>query len=101
MKQAIGAQELTRKGVSDAAAAVVKTTGVAKSEGVNSVFVRGLGDRYNSTCLNGLPLPSENPLYKNISLDFFQSNIIKNININKTFSANLSGDNSGANIDIS
>jgi hypothetical protein len=101
MKQAIGAQELTRKGVSDAAAAVVKTTGVAKSEGVNSVFVRGLGDRYNSTSLNGLPLPSENPLYKNISLDFFQSNIIKNININKTFSANLSGDNSGANIDIS
>lgn len=101
MKQAIGAQELTRKGVSDAAAAVVKTSGVAKSEGVNNVFVRGLGDRYNSTSLNGLPLPSEDPLYKNISLDFFQSNIIKNININKTFGANLSGDNSGANIDIS
>ncbi|AWH84053.1 TonB-dependent receptor [Flavobacterium album] len=100
MKQAIGAQELTRKGVNDAAAAVIKTTGVSKQEGVNSVFVRGLGDRYNSTTLNGLPLPSENPLYKNISLDFFQSNIIKNININKTFSANLSGDNSGANIDI-
>ncbi|MEO8253724.1 MAG: TonB-dependent receptor [Flavobacterium sp.] len=101
MKQAIGAQELTRKGVSDAGAAVAKTSGVAKSEGVNNVFVRGLGDRYNSTSLNGLPLPSEDPLYKNISLDFFQSNIIKNININKTFGANLSGDNSGANIDIS
>ncbi|WP_281636471.1 TonB-dependent receptor [Flavobacterium marginilacus] len=101
MKQVIGAQELSRKGVSDAAAAVVKTSGVAKSEGVNNVFVRGLGDRYNSTSLNGLPLPSEDPLYKNISLDFFQSNIIKNININKTFGANLSGDNSGANIDIS
>jgi tartrate dehydratase alpha subunit/fumarate hydratase class I-like protein len=46
-------------------------------------------------------LPAEDPLYKNISLDFFQSNIIKNINVNKTFGANLSGDNSGANIDIS
>lgn len=101
MKQAIGAQELTRKGINDAAAAVIKTTGVSKQEGVNNVFVRGLGDRYNSTTLNGLPLPSEDPLYKNISLDFFQSNIIKNININKTFGANLSGDNSGANIDIS
>lgn len=101
MKQSIGAQELSRKGVSDAAAAVVKTTGVAKQEGVNNVFVRGLGDRYNSTTLNGLPLPSEDPVYKNISLEFFNSNIIKNININKTFNAELYGDVAGANIDIS
>ncbi len=101
MKQSIGAQELSRKGITDAAAAVVKTTGVSKQEGVNNVFVRGLGDRYNSTSLNGLPLPSEDPVYKNISLDFFNSKIIKTININKTFSADLYGDNSGANIDIS
>lgn len=101
MKQVIGAQELSRKGVSDAAAAVVKTAGVSKQEGVKNVFVRGLGDRYNSTSLNGLPLPSEDPAFKNISLDFFSSNIIKNININKTFSADLYGDNAGANIDIS
>ncbi|MGC4040608.1 MAG: carboxypeptidase-like regulatory domain-containing protein [Flavobacterium sp.] len=101
MKQSIGAQELSRKGVSDAAAAVIKTTGVAKQEGVNNVFVRGLGDRYNSTSLNGLPLPSEDPVYKNISLEFFNSNIIKNININKTFNPQLYGDVAGANIDIS
>lgn len=100
MKQAIGAQELSRKGVSDAAAAVTKTVGVAKQEGVNNVFVRGLGDRYNSTSLNGLPLPSEDPVYKNISLEFFASNIIKSIDINKTFGANLYGDVSGANINI-
>ncbi|MHA3786959.1 TonB-dependent receptor [Flavobacterium hauense] len=100
MKQAIGAQELSRKGISDAAAAVIKTSGVAKSDDVNNVFVRGLGDRYNSTTLNGLPLPSEDPVYKNISLEFFGSSIIKNININKTFSADLYGDNAGANIDI-
>lgn len=100
MKQAIGAQELSRKGVGDAAAAVVKTTGVAKQEGVNNVFVRGLGDRYNSTSLNGLPLPSEDPEYKNISLEFFASNIIKNVSINKTFSANQYADVAGANIDI-
>jgi len=101
MKQAIGSQEMAKKGVSDAAAAVTKTAGISKQEGVKNVFVRGLGDRYNSTFLNGLPLPSEDPLYKNISLDFFQSNIIKNINVNKTFGASLYGDNSGANIDVS
>lgn len=101
MKQAIGSQEMAKKGVSNAAAAVTKTAGIARLEGVKNVFVRGLGDRYNSTTLNGLPLPAEDPLYKNISLEFFQSNIIKNINVNKTFNAPLYGDNAGANIDIS
>ncbi len=101
MKQAIGSQEMAKKGVSDAAGAVLKTTGVAKQEGVNNVFVRGLGDRYNSTTLNGMPLPSEDPVYKNISLEFFGSNIIKNINVNKTFSSGLYGDVAGANVDIS
>ncbi|PTQ96521.1 TonB-dependent receptor [Mucilaginibacter yixingensis] len=101
MKQAIGSQEMAKKGVSNAAAAVTKTAGIVKLESTKNVFVRGLGDRYNSTSLNGLPLPSEDPLYKNISLDFFQSNIIRNINVNKTFGAPLYGDNAGANIDIS
>ena len=100
MKQAIGAQELSRKGVSDVATAVTKTTGVSKQEGVKNVFVRGLGDRYNSTSLNGLPLPSEDPEYKNISLEFFTTDIIQNININKTFGSDLYGDVAGANIDI-
>tara|TARA_R110000868_G_scaffold1877_5_gene14895 strand:- start:2733 stop:5504 length:2772 start_codon:yes stop_codon:yes gene_type:complete len=100
IKQAIGAQELSRKGVGDAAGAVAKTTGVSEQEGVKNVNVRGLGDRYNSTSLNGLPLPSEDPEYKNISLKFFSTNIIKNINVNKTFNASLYGDVAGANIDI-
>jgi len=101
MKQAIGSQEMAKKGLSDAASAVTKTAGITKLESTKNVFVRGLGDRYNSTSLNGLPLPSEDPLYKNISLEFFQSNIIKNINVNKTFSAPIYSDNAGANIDIS
>jgi hypothetical protein len=34
--------------------AVTKTSGITKQEGSN-IFVRGLGDRYNSTTMNGLP----------------------------------------------
>ena len=98
IKTTIGAQELATKGVSDAAGAVTKTAGVSK--GAKNVIVRGLGDRYNSTTLNGLPLPSDDPEYKNISLDFFDTSIIKNIGINKVFTADLSGDVGGANIDI-
>ena len=64
--EAIGAQEMSRKGVSDAEAAVTKVTGITKQQGEKNVFVRGLGDRYNSTTLNGMPLPSDDPEYKNI-----------------------------------
>lgn len=100
ISQAIGAEELSQKGVGDAEGAVTKVTGIKKQAGVKNVFVRGLGDRYNTTTLNGLPLPSEDPEYKNISLDFFASDIIESVGIDKTFSASLYGDVAGANINI-
>ena len=98
IKTTIGAKELATKGVSDAAGAVTKTAGVSK--GSKNVIVRGLGDRYNSTTMNGLPLPSEDPEYKNISLGFFDTSVIKNIGVNKVFTADINGDVGGANIDI-
>ncbi|WP_378186318.1 TonB-dependent receptor domain-containing protein [Aquimarina sp. W85] len=100
IEQKIGAQELARKGVSDAEGAVTKIAGITKSEGVKNVFVRGLGDRLNATTMNGLPLPSEDPLYKNISLDFFSSDVIKNVGVSKTFGSSMYGDVAGATIDI-
>ncbi len=100
IKQAIGAQELARKGVGDAEGAVTKVSGVSKQEGVKNVFVRGLGDRYNATTLNGLPLPSEDPEYKNISLNLFPSNVIQAIGISKNYSVSQFGDMGGAIIDI-
>lgn len=98
--QAIGAQEISRKGVSDAEAAVTKVSGISKQEGVKNVFVRGLGDRFNFTSLNGFPVPSEDPEYKNISLDFFSSGIIKAVGVNKVFSGGMTGDVGGAEINI-
>lgn len=98
--QSIGAEELSQKGVSDAEGAVTKVSGVSKQSGVKNVFVRGLGDRYNSTSLNGLPLPSDDPEYKNISLDFFGSDLIESVDINKVFTSEITGDNAGANINI-
>ncbi|MEL1241172.1 TonB-dependent receptor [Flavobacterium flavipallidum] len=100
IKQAIGAQELSRKGVSDVASAVTKVSGITKQEGSGSVFVRGLGDRYNVTTLNGLPLPSNNPSNKNILLDIFSTDIVESIGISKTFESQNYGDFSGANVDI-
>lgn len=100
MLEKMGAQELSRKGVSDAEGALTKMSGVTKSASGANVFVRGLGDRYNSTTLNGLALPSEDPLNKNISLDFFTTDIIQSIGVNKTFNPQVLADVAGANIDI-
>lgn len=99
--QAVSAAEMSRKGISDVQAAVAQVSGISKQEGVKNVFVRGLGDRYNTTLLNGFPLPSEDPEYKNIALDFFSSDVVQSIAVNKVFSASNNGDVGGAVIDIS
>jgi outer membrane receptor protein involved in Fe transport len=99
--QSVGARELSRKGISDAQAAVAQVSGISRQEGVKNVFVRGLGDRYNATLLNGFPLPSEDPEYKNIALEFFGTDIIQNIGVNKVFSSSNYSDVGGAIIDIS
>lgn len=100
IKQSIGAEELSRKGISDVATALTKTTGISKQEGSNNIYVRGLGDRYNTTTLNGLPLPSNNPSKKNIQLDLFNTDFIDYIGIDKTFNFRNYGDFAGANIDV-
>jgi len=98
--QTVGARELSRKGIGDAQAAVAQVSGVSRQEGAKNVFVRGLGDRYNATLLNGFPIPSEDPEYKNISLDFFGTDVIRNIGVTKVFSASDYSDVGGAVIDI-
>lgn len=100
IKQSIGAQELARKGVSDVATAVTKTTGITKQEGSGNIFVRGLGDRYNSTTMNGMPIPSNDPEKKNINLDIFSTDILEYVSIDKVYSSRLYGDFAGGNVDI-
>lgn len=101
IKQNIGAQELSRKGVGDVATAVAKTSGVSKQEGSSNVYVRGLGDRYNSTSINGLPVPSNDPEKKNIDLNLFSTDIVEYISIDKVYTSKVSGDFAGGNVDIS
>lgn len=98
--QRIGAQELSRVGVSDAAAAVAKMSGISKEEGSTQVYVRGMGDRYNTTSLNGLPLPSNDPRLKNIALDLFSTDVIEFVAVDKVYNSRMSGDFGGGNIDI-
>ena len=92
--------ELSRTGKSNASEAVGAFAGVSKQEAGDEVYVRGLGDRYINTTLNGLPLPSNNINKKNIELGLFATDVIDNISVSKTYSGNMSGDFSAGNIDI-
>ncbi|MFH4968466.1 TonB-dependent receptor [Gaetbulibacter sp. M240] len=100
IKQSIGAQELSRKGVSNAAAAISKISGISKQEGSSNVYVRGLGDRYQNTTMNGLSLPSNNVNKKNIDLSLFSTDVIENVSVAKAYSAKYYSDFSAGNVDI-
>jgi hypothetical protein len=53
IKQSIGAQEMSRKGVSNVQEGLTKITGITKVES-RGLFVRGLEDRYNNLLINNL-----------------------------------------------
>ncbi|MBM1105423.1 TonB-dependent receptor [Aurantibacter crassamenti] len=100
IKESIGAQELGKIGVSDAAAATTKISGVTSSEASGDVFVRGLGDRYLFTTLNGLTVPSDDIDKKNIDLSLFPTRVLQNVSISKTYSATGSADEASGTINI-
>ena len=100
IKESIGAVELAKLGVSDAATATTKISGVTSSEASGDLFVRGLGDRYLYSTLNGLPIPSDDVERKNIDLGLFPTRVIQNIGISKAYSSELSADQASGNVDI-
>ena len=64
------------------------------------VFVRGLGDRYSSASLNGLNLPSPEPLRRVVPLDLFPTSIIESSVVQKTYSADMPGEFGGGMVEI-
>ena len=98
--QIIGADELSRKGVSDAQGAIAKISGISKQQGGGNVYVRGLGDRYLNTTYNGLTLPANDIEKKNMDLNLFSSEVIQNVGVSKTYAANFYGDFAAGNVDI-
>jgi outer membrane receptor protein involved in Fe transport len=96
---AVTAQEIARSPDGDAAAAVQRVSGVTVQDG-KYVFVRGLGERYTTTALNGARIPSPEPERKVVPLDLFPSGLLQSITTAKTFSPDLPGDFSGAQVNI-
>ncbi|MGB7407961.1 MAG: TonB-dependent receptor [Pontixanthobacter sp.] len=92
-------EEIARTGEGDIAGALGRTTGLSV-QGQGFVFVRGLGDRYSLALLNGLPLPSPQPLSRVVPLDIFPTNIVASSLVQKTYSANFPGEFGGGVINL-
>ncbi len=95
----LSSEDIARTGEGDIAGALGRTTGLAVV-GNGNVFVRGLGDRYSLALLNGLPLPSPQPLSRVVPLDIFPTNIVASSLVQKSYSANFPGEFGGGVINL-
>lgn len=94
----ISAETMKKTGDATIGAAVARVSGVSTNGGF--ITVRGIGDRYVKTTLNGSRIPTLDPLTNNIKLDIFPSSLVDNIVITKTASPDLPGDWTGAYISV-
>ena len=99
IQDGISSQEMSRYGVSNAAGAMKKVTGATISDG-KYVYIRGLGDRYSLSQLNGLVLPSADPYRNSAQIDLIPTNLLDNIITSKTFTPDLPGTFTGGSVDI-
>jgi len=95
----VGAEQMARQGDSNAAAALKRVAGITLIGG-KDIYVRGLGDRYSVTELNGMGLPSPNPIKRTIPLDMFPTSIIGSLEVQKTASADITSAFGGGYVNI-
>lgn len=92
-------QTFRKTGDRDLASAMGRVTGVSV-QGGKFVYVRGLGDRYTRTTLNGMTIPGLDPDRNDVQIDIFPTSVLENVIVYKTFSPDLPGDFTGGIVDV-
>jgi TonB-dependent receptor len=92
-------QSIKKSGASDIASAIKSIPGVSV-QGGKFVYVRGLGDRYTKSILNGVDVPGLDPDRNTLQLDIFPTNILDNIIVVKSATADQAADFTGGVVDI-
>ena len=95
----LSAQSIKSSGASDLASAVKSVPGVS-IEGGKYVYVRGLGDRYTKSTLNGVDIPGLDPDRNTIQMDIFPTSILDNVIVIKSAAAEYPADFTGGVVDI-
>lgn len=91
--------DMARTGEGDIAGSLKRVTGLSLVGG-KYVYVRGLGERYSLALLNGLPIPSPEPLKRVVPLDIFPTDVLASTLVQKSFSANFPGEFGGGVINL-
>jgi outer membrane receptor protein involved in Fe transport len=99
MMDGISYEQISGLGDATAAQALKRVTGVSVQDD-KYVYVRGLTGRYTKTTLNGADIPALDPEKNAVQMDIFPSNIIENIQVNKTFTPDMPGESTGGHVDI-
>lgn len=95
----IGSDFIGRVGDSTVAAALRRVPGVTLVDD-KYVFVRGLGERYSSTLLNGAYVPSPDLSRSVIPLDIFPTSIVQSLQVQKVHSSDMPAAFGGGSVDI-
>lgn len=95
----LSAAQIARAGDSDAAGALRRVTGLTLVDG-KYVYVRGLGERYSSVLVNGHPIPSPDPSRRVVPLDFFPTDIIAGVLVQKSYSPEMPAEFGGGAIQL-
>lgn len=99
MKDGLSVQSIKRAGDGDLAAAIKRVPGISVQEG-GFVFVRGLGDRYSKTLIDGLDVPGLDPNKNTLELDIFPTSILKSLFVEKSADSRIAADFTGGIINV-
>jgi outer membrane receptor protein involved in Fe transport len=99
VSDAIASDEMSRLSVGNAAEALGKTPGTSIVDG-KYVVIRGLGDRYTNTQMNGTTVPSADPDKRAVQMDQFPSDLIDSITTLKSFTVDQPGAFSGGSVNL-
>lgn len=95
----LGSEQISKAGDSNAAGALRRVTGLTLVGG-RFIFVRGLGERYSSTLLNGANVPSPDPTRRVVPLDLFPAGIIESIAVQKSYTPEMPAEFGGGSIQL-
>lgn len=95
----LSSESIKKAGSSSVASAVKAVPGVSV-QGGKYVYVRGLGDRYTKTLLNGMEVPGLDPDRNALQLDIFPTGVLENLQVKKSATADLTADFTGGIVDI-
>ena len=99
MLDGISSAKMKLIGDGTAVEAAKRVTGVS-IEGGKYVYVRGLGDRYSKSTLNGLDIPGLDPDRNALQMDIFPTALIDNITVVKNFLPSMPADFTGGLLNI-